>query len=133
MASQPSMILRQGFKRPINVRDILVENPPRNCKCNFCSKKSCRYCAKLDTSGPIRSPITGRNYNTIRCSCKTNTISYCITCQVCLKQYIGHIKRTLGERMCEHFRYITQHNSTHSVGGHFNFGQREITCFIIWP
>ena len=129
----------QGFRRPKNIRDLLVralvknpldvnkvEYPPRNYKRNFCTRKNCRYCIKLDTSGQIKSPITGRNYNTIRCcSCKTNNIIYCITCQVCFKQYIGHTKRTLGERMCEHFRYITQHNSTHSVGRHFNSEQHQ--------
>ena len=74
----------------------------------------------------IISPITGRKYNAIGCcSCKTNNIIYCITCQVCLKQYIGHTKRTLSERMCEHFRYITQHNSTHSVGRHFNMEEHQ--------
>ena len=40
-------------------------------------------------------------------------------------QYIGHTKRTLSERMCEHFRYITQHNSAHSVGQHFNMEQHD--------
>ena len=129
----------QGFRRPKNIRDLLVralvqnpldvkkvEYPPRKYKRNFCTRKGCRYCNKLDTSGNIRSPITGRNYNTIRCcSCKTNNIIYCITCQICFKQYIGHTKRTLGERMCEHFRYITQHNSTHSVGRHFNMEDHQ--------
>ena len=124
----------QGFRRPKNIRDLIVRalvknpldvqvmhHPERNYKRATCSRNNCRYCIKLDKSGSIRSPITGRKYNTIRsCSCKTNNIIYCITCQVCFKQYIGHTKRTLGERMCEHFRYITQHNSTHSVGRHFN-------------
>ena len=117
----------QGIRRPKNIRDLIVRalvknpldvqvmhHPERNYKRATCSRNNCRYCIKLDKSGSIRSPITGRKYNTIRsCSCKTNNIIYCITCQVCFKQYIGHTKRTLGERMCEHFRYITQHNSTH--------------------
>ena len=129
----------QGFRRPKNIRDLLVRalvrNPldvqpmpdlKRNYKRQPCTRPNCRYCTKLDTSGSIKSPITGRNYNTIRCcSCKTNNIIYCITCQVCFKQYIGHTKRTLSERMCEHFRYITQHNSMHSVGRHFNMVQHD--------
>ena len=121
----------QGFRRPKNIRDILVralvrnpmdvaDKPPKHLV-NKCSRKNCRYCLKLDTSGRITSPITGRSYNTIRCcSCKTNNIIYCITCKICKKQYIGHTKRTLSERMCEHFRYISQHNRTHSVGRHYN-------------
>ena len=73
----------QGFRRPKNIRDILVralvrnpmdvaDKPPKHLV-NKCSRKNCRYCLKLDTSGRITSPITGRSYNTIRCcSCKTN-------------------------------------------------------------
>ena len=88
----------QGFRRPKNIRDLLVRalvknqldvqpmnNLHRSYKRQPCSKPNCRYCIKLDTSGSIKSPITGRNYNTIRCcSCKTSNIIYCITCQVCL-------------------------------------------------
>ena len=98
----------QGFRRPKNIRDILVralvrnpmdvaDKPPKHLV-NKCSRKNCRYCLKLDTSGRITSPITGRSYNTIRCcSCKTNNIIYCITCKICKKQYIGHTKRTLSD------------------------------------
>ena len=128
----------QGFRRPKNIRDMLVRarvvdptqlqdpstvtpRPGRTYTNKRCQRKSCRYCMKLDHSGSIISPITGREYNTIRnCDCKTNNIIYCITCIICFKQYIGHTKRTLGERMCEHFRYVTQHNSSHSVGRHYN-------------
>ena len=119
----------QGFRRPKNIRDILVRplvknpldvsSPPIHYN-NRCTRQKCRYCPKLDTSSRISSPITGRSYNTIRCcSCKSNNIIYWITYKLCLKQYIRHTKRTLGERMCEHFRYITQHNRTHSVGRHY--------------
>ena len=128
----------QGFRRPKNIRDMLVRarvvdptqlqdpstvtpRPGRTYTNKRCQRKSCRYCMKIDHSGSITSPITGREYNTIRnCDCKTNNIIYCITCIICFKQYIGHTKRTLGERMCEHFRYVTQHNSSHSVGRHYN-------------
>ena len=137
----------QGFRRPKNIRDILVkarvEDPsqPKTTNTNNitrkrCSKASCRYCIKLNKTGSIISPITGREYNTIRnCDCKTNNIIYCITCTICYKQYIGHTKRTLGERMCEHFRYITQHNSTHSVGRHYNTddhsGLRDVCLHVL--
>ena len=136
----------QGFRRPKNIRDILVRalvknpldvvsTPPKHLT-NKCTRAKCRYCLKLDTSGRITSPITGRSYNTIRCcSCKTNNIIYCITCKICSKQYIGHTKRTLSERMCEHFRYISQHNRTHSVGRHYNSedhtGLNNITLHVL--
>ena len=40
--------------------------------------------------------------------------------------YIGHTKRTLGECMCKHCRYVTQHNS--SQVDH----QYQTTCLTIW-
>ena len=125
----------QGFRRPKNIWDILVRalvrNPmdavsrPPSHNSNRCTRSTCRYCPKLDTSGRITSPITGTNYNTIRCcSCKTNNIIYCITFKICKKQYIGHTKRTLAVHMCEHLnRYITQHYRTHSIGRHCNYDE----------
>ena len=87
----------QGFSRPKNIRDMLVRarvvdptqlqdpstmmpRPGRTYTNKRCQRKSCRYCMKLDHSGSIISPITGREYNTIRnWDCKTNNIIYCIT------------------------------------------------------
>ena len=67
----------QGFRRPKNIRDLLVKarvvdsskliTPPNTTStCKRCSKASCRYCIKLNKTGSITSPITGREYNTIR-------------------------------------------------------------------
>ena len=68
-----------------------------------------------------RSTITGRKYNAIRnCDFETNNIIYCIPCSRCHKQYVGNTKRTVRERKCEHFRFISQNNNAHSVGRHFN-------------
>ena len=135
----------QGFCRPKNIRDLLVKarvmdpskpiTPPTTTTIRKrCSRASCRYSIKLNKTGSITSPITGREYNNIR-NCKTNNIIYCITCTICYKQYIGHTKRTLGERMCEHFRYITLLNSTHSVGRHYNTddhsGLRDIFLHVL--
>ena len=128
--------ITKGFRRPKNLRDHLVRALCRNPmdvqpapskgttklnKNKRCSRPNCRYCCKLNKCGSIRSPITHRKYNTIRnCDCETNNIIYCISCQRCSKQYVGHTKRTLRARMCEHFRFISQNNNTHSVGRHFN-------------
>ena len=38
----------------------------------------------------------------------------------CSKPYVGHTKRTLRERMCEHFRFISQYDNSHSVVRHSN-------------
>ena len=116
-----------------------VPKPPENQapkKSKRCSRKNCRYCNKLIKSGHIRSPITHRQYDTIRnCDCETNNIIYCISCKKCSKQYVGHTKRTLRERMCEHFRFISQNNNSHSVGRHFNDpdhrGLTDVDIFVL--
>ena len=128
----------KGFRRPKNLRDHLVralchnpmdvrpdrqrDNTSKKGKTNKrCFRPNCRYCPKLNRTGAIRSPITDRKYNTImKCDCETNNIIYCIICSRCHKQYVGHTKRTLRQRMYEHFRFISQNNNTHSVGRHFN-------------
>ena len=141
--------ITKGFRRPKNLRDHLVralcKNPmdvpvatdkqmPKKSK--RCSRKNCRYCNKLNKSGHIRSPITDRQYNTIRnCDCETNNIIYCISCKKCSKQYVGHTKRALRDRMCEHFRFISQDNNSHSVGRHFNDpdhrGLEDVNIFVL--
>ena len=144
--------ITKGFRRPKNLRDHLVRalciNPmdvqqdrrSNNLKKGKpkkrCSRPNCRYCPKLVKKGSINSPITGRKYNTIRnCDCETNNIIYCISCTRCHKQYVGHTKRTLRERMCEHFRFISQNNNTHSVGRHFNTedhrGLSDVEIFVL--
>ena len=141
--------ITKGFRRPKNLRDHLVRalchnpmdvpKPPENQapkKSKRCSRKNCRYCNKLIKSGHIRSPITHRQYDTIRnCDCETNNIIYCISCKKCSKQYVGHTKRTLRERMCEHFRFISQNNNSHSVGRHFNDpdhqGLTDVDIFVL--
>ena len=129
--------ITKGFCRPKNIRDHLLRalchNPmdvqpaqdeiysETKKKSKRCSRKDCRYCNKLVKTGSIRSPITHHQYNTIRnYDCETNNIIYCISCKRCSKQYVGHTKRTLQERMCEHFRFISQSNNIQSVGRQYN-------------
>ena len=136
-----------GFRRPPNLRDLLVKakvqppnveasrgdgNPLRICR----RGQDCKYCRILLKTGQIACERTHRTYNTIRnCSCKSNNLIYCIVCTKCAKKYVGHTKRTLAERMCEHFRNVTQNNTNHSVGRHFNStghnGLNHIRIYIL--
>ena len=62
-------------------------------------------------------PQAKQDYNTIQnCNCKTNNIIYCITCTICFKQYIGHTKRTLGERMWAFSLYSGHYNTDDHSG-----------------
>ena len=128
LSNNKSIIIKPADKgalcnKRMDVRpDIKRDNTSKKGKTNKrCSRPNCRYCPKLNKTGAIRSPNTDRKYNTImKCDCETNNIIYCIVCSRCHKQYVGHTKRTLRQRMYEHFRFISQNNNTHTGDRHFN-------------
>ena len=71
----------------------------------------------------------------MKCDCETNNIIYCTVCTRCKKQYVGHTKRTLRQRMYEHFRFISKKDTSHSVGRHFNDvdhkGLQDVKLFVL--
>ncbi len=105
-----------GYRRPKNLRDTLVrakvsKNPPPITiipgTSNVCSKKQCKICPKIQTSGKIKSQNTGIEYEIKHhVSCESSNLIYVMTCKQCKMQYVGQTKRTLGERFSEHFRDI---------------------------
>jgi len=121
-----------GFRRNPNLRDILVHStinyhpdgtPERHNTgtTNVCTTRKCRYCPKLDTTGRITCPTTGRSYTSmINISCKSNNLIYCITCLTCSKQYVGQTKRRLMDRFQSHFYNITHKRTMEPLGLHFN-------------
>ena len=94
-----------GFRRPKNLRDMLVKaglptlNVPKRSDAplivaKLCKSKNCRYCRLLDKSGMVKSHSTGQQYrsrhNVIY---NSNNLIYCITCKRCGKQCVGQTKR----------------------------------------
>ena len=128
----------KGFRRPKNCRDTLIRaktsnpwdvqmapkviEPQNDPDTRACKRNNCKYCSKIILTGRLHCPLTNQTYTTIRkCNCESNNLIYCITCSKCEKMYVGQTKRNLRSRMCEHFRNVTQNNTTvHSVGRHFN-------------
>ncbi len=89
-------------------RETIQGNPNHHSLRNeHCHYKGCRYCSKLDKVKQITSHTTGKKY-TVRQKgdCKSNNLVYIFTCIKCGQQYVGETKRTLGERVSEHLRYI---------------------------
>ena len=71
---------------------------------NFCNRRFCRYCPKLDKSGKIKSTATGLKYSSMtNISCRSSNLIYCITCKICHKQYVGQISLQLKKRFVHHF------------------------------
>ena len=143
----------KGFRRPKNVRDILIraatenpwdvpgppvlKDPSSGPKKRACTHNNCRYCDRLDKGGRLECPLADSTYTTIRkCNCESNNLVYCIACSKCEKMYVGQTKRTLRSRICEHFRNVTQNNTLiHSVGRHFNeeghIGIQDMRIFVL--
>ena len=101
----------KGFRRPKNVRDILIraatenpwdvpgppmpKDPSSDPKKRACTCNTCRYCDRLDKGGRLECPLANSTYTTIRkCNCKSNNLVYCIACSKCEKMYVGQTKRT---------------------------------------
>ena len=91
----------KGFRRPKNVRDILIraatENPwdvqgpplvkdplsdPNN---RACTRNTCRYCDRLDKGGRLECPLASSTYTTI---CKCNFFIVCFNSFIVLNNLI---------------------------------------------
>ena len=127
----------KGFRRPKDCRDMLIraktsnpwdipvapsKEPQNDPDSRACKRNNCKYCNKIILSSRLLCPMTNQTYTTIRkANCESKNLIYCNTCSTCEKMYVGQTKRNLRSRMCEHFRNVTQNNTTiHSVGRHFN-------------
>ena len=129
--------LTVGYRRPKNLRDILVrarlpsevalghgEDKHREDK--TCKSKNCRYCPLLNKSGKIVANSTARKYRTRHnVTCNSNNLTYCITCKRCGKQYVGQTKNSLKERFKSHFYQIAHDREKTEVSRHFNQGTHE--------
>ena len=122
-----------GYRRNKNLRDILVHakipSAPtssdvikqRNTE-RQCIAISCRYCPKLDHSGSILCPRSGRTHPTkTNITCNSNNLIYCIRCKTCSKLYVGQTKNSIKERFKCHFYSISHpQKSDTTVGRHFS-------------
>ena len=135
--------LVMGFRRPKNLRDILVrskftEKTKHPVKKLCWNTSKCRYCPKLNTTGVITSKSTGRKYiakNNF--TCQSNNLIYCIECLSCGIQYVGQTYRRIMDRFQGHFHSITNKRDAENtlINSHFNQrghkGLDDISIYVL--
>ena len=113
-----------SFKRDRNLRNSLVRSSlPSNLEPGTfnCSRKVCNTCPFINSKTHIRGPNGSYQVND-HFDCTTSNITYCITCTLCNKLYIGESGRKLGDRFREHLLDVKNKGSDLSkpVARHFN-------------
>ena len=85
-----------------------------------CTFNLCRYCPKINTSGKITSPSTGKTYKCCKLvNCNSSNLIYCLHCKHCKKLYVSQTKRVFKKRLVEHFSDINKKDPTKPLGSHF--------------
>ena len=128
---QPSVTFRQArnlkqilCKNTLNklpFRDgDLEQNPPGCYKHNHGGRgRGCMLCPRLKEGKDFSSSYTGLAYK-IRhhLTCKSKYVVYLVTCQLCLKQYVGKTTQFMHTRHTGHRSEIE--NQTSELGEHFH-------------
>ena len=116
----------KAFRRPRNLRDLLVrapltvtsQKPPGN---RPCGAAGCKTCPILTATDEFTSHTTGRVFKiNFAASCKSSNIIYLITCRRCGQQYVGETGQPLHLRINGHRFNITHGKTEESpVAEHF--------------
>ena len=119
-----------GYRRNPRLRDLLVRSSIPLTENNYghtgkrsheCTAENCIYCSSLDTTGRIISHSVKKSFMSKKnVTCKSHNVVYCLQCQTCGKQYVGQTKRTIHERLREHFRNVRNGTLDDPIGRHFN-------------
>ncbi|GFO26689.1 hypothetical protein PoB_005319400 [Plakobranchus ocellatus] len=96
-----------AFRRPKNLRDVLVHSSTHhtnNIGFSPCLSPRCKTCIYTHTTSSFKSSTDGQTYKITQGprTCNSNNIIYLITCQKCLKQYVGQTCQTLRSRFNHH-------------------------------
>ena len=122
----------RGFRRPQHLRDLLVraklttpdarqDKRHITSKRDKCQRFKCNYCNVMNKEGKLMCPFNKRTYVTrYNVSCSSNNLIYCLYCKACSKIYVGQTKRSIGERIGEHFTSIRKCKKHLVVGRHYN-------------
>ena len=88
---------------------------------NFCNRKLCRYCPRLNKSGSFYCLQTDSTYKCMKnISCRSSNLIYCVTCTICKMQYVGQTMLRLKDRFVNHFCDIQNNDQTKALGRHFS-------------
>ena len=121
--------LKIGYKRPKNLRDILMKakvnyNPDGNkeeSRRKKCKRKNCKYCKMLNKSLNLQHKKRDYQCKT-NISCESSNLIYCLECTRCNKKYIGETKRELRTRIREHLNKIDNKDDA-TVYHHYHSGE----------
>jgi hypothetical protein len=121
-----------AFKRPRNIRDILVHSdlypfkhstPPGS---HPCRKLKCLCCPFMKSTTTFQSKVTRENY-TIKgnFNCQSQNIIYLLECKKCGIQYVGQTGTTMNTRFSAH-RFDVKHKLNKSIPNHFMLPEHKI-------
>ena len=116
-----------AFRRPRNLRDLLVR-APLNAILNEmagnrpCRAAGCKTCPILTATDEFTSYKTGQKFKMkFAASCKSSNIIYLITCRRCGQQYVGKTGQPLHRRVNGHrFKIVHRRTEESPVAVHFN-------------
>ena len=123
-----------SYKRPKNLRDILVHAKLSNLKRNgfyTCSDKRCLTCPSALTGDAVPITSTSGIFKiTKHLTCKSYNVIYVITCKRCKKQYVGKTETTLNLRVNNHRSFINT-KKPDPLAKHFYTNNHTFTDFQI--
>lgn len=132
-----------AFKRPKNLKDILVNSNIRSNNKNAkssskCNRSRCTHCSSIIESNIFSSTnIPGKNYHVNNnTDCSTKNVIYLVTCDKCKEQYVGQTKQQVSKRMNSHRFDINNFSDplfSTNVATHFNKTNHCIKDFKFMP
>ena len=113
---------------PVN-RGLLYATPRIFRGFAFCNLKAnaCSLCPRINETGKITCTVTGDEHSCMKkVSCRSSNLIYCITCNVCGKQYVGQTMRRLRNRFYTHYYLIKESKQDKSVSRHLTKDDHNI-------
>ena len=121
----PKKPLMIAYKRPPNLRDILVHSrfyrPPVTPGNTRCTAKHCQACRLMKVCTTFKHRTNGNQYKVRgQITCTTNNVIYMIQCKKCGKQYIGQTENPVKFRINAHVSDIKRKDRYKPVAVHFS-------------
>lgn len=119
-------------KRGRNNRIIKLKNSSIQCG-ERCNNNRCVICPKIQFRNKIRSSITNDEYYTnkdVTANCLSKGVIYLITCNTCLKQYVGETKN-LKQRMNQHRTSFKNNKLDTYLSKHYKLANHDHENFSI--
>ena len=107
------------FRKPESIRDILVRaklfSDIREIKIQCNRPETCQYCSVVNHNGSIpRHDTTHSFYTIVYGKCQSNTLIYCLVCDICHIGYVGQTKNRILDMFQGHFFEIRNHKKHYS-------------------